>query len=334
MKLGKDIWVIVEHARGQLTKVSLGLISEGRRLVSKLGGALCVVLIGYQIEDLIDTVSHYGAQRVFLVQDSIYEYYDAQVYSYILAALITEYCPSIVLLAGTSRGKDLASRLAAKLQVGLASDCANWKTNHEGSLEYIRPVYGGKVYATEVNPVSPVQIFSMQPKVLDIEELATNTNPEIISISKPEDSPVPRTKVLDFLPADPATVDLTEAEIIVAGGRGVGSAENFSLLKELADLIGGSLGGSRVAVDYGWMSSERQIGQTGKIVAPKLYIACGISGAIQHQMGIKDSEKIIAINTDKNAPIFKLADVKIVGDLREVIPAICRRLRREKNETT
>jgi len=173
----------------------------------------------------------------------------------------------------------------------------------------------------------------MQPQVLDLDDPLDHHNPEVIQVEDQVTSH-PYSRVLDFIPADPATIDLTEAEIIVAGGRGVGSAENFSLLQELADLLGGSLGGSRVAVDYGWISSNRQIGQTGKIVAPRLYIACGISGAIQHQMGIKDAQKIVAINIDRNAPIFKIADVKIIGDLREVIPAVCRQLREKgKNDT-
>lgn len=330
---GKDIWVVVENSRGQLQKSSLGLLTEGKRLLAKLGGSLCVILMGYQVEKFIDTLAHYGVHKLFLVQNSQYEHYISEIYTDILNHLVNEYHPGVILLAATNQGKDLAARLAARLNLGLASDCANWKVYDQGFLEYIRPVYGGKVYATEVCHSSSIQIFTMRPNVLDIDDLSDNTKPEVIQINIPLNQPLQRTTVLGFIPADPATIALSEAEIIVAGGKGVGKAENFHLLKELAALLGGSLGGSRVAVDSGWVPGERQVGQTGKIVGPRLYIACGISGAIQHLMGMKDSQKIIAINTDKNAPIFKIADVKIIGDLKEVVPAICRRLRREKDET-
>jgi electron transfer flavoprotein alpha subunit len=333
MGQGKDIWVLVEHSRGQLKKSALGLLTEGRRLAAKRRGSLDAILIGHQVEGFIDTLAHYGAHKIFLIQNSQCEHYISEIYTDILAGLVNEYHPGFILMAATYQGKDLASRLAARLNVGLASDCANWRLNNQGYLEYIRPVYGGRVYATEVYRSSLVHIFTMRPSVLDIDDPGNNSKPEIIPIEITLNRSSQRAAVLDFLPADPATVDLSEAEIIVAGGKGVGSAENYQLLRELADLLGGSVGGSRVAVDSGWLPSERQVGQTGKIVEPRLYIACGISGAIQHLMGMKDSQKIIAINSDKNAPIFKIADVKIVGDLKEVIPAICYRLRREKNAT-
>ena len=333
MVQGKDIWVVVEHGRGRLKKSSLGLLTEGKRLVAKLGGSLCAVVIGQQVEGFIDTLAQYGAHKLFLLQDSQYEHYISEIYTDLLASLANEYHPGLIVLAATYQGKDLASRLAAHLNVGLASDCANWRFNNQGYLEYIRPVYGGKVYATEIYHSPFIQIFTMRPNVLDIDDPKDSSKPEIIPIKITLNHSIQRSTVLDFLPADPATIDLSEAEIIVAGGKGVGSAENFRLLKNLADLLGGSLGGSRVAVDSLWIPSERQVGQTGKIVGPRLYIACGISGAIQHLMGMKDSQRIIAINTDKNAPIFRIADIKIVGDLREVVPAICCRLRREKYET-
>jgi len=235
--------------------------------------------------------------------------------------------PGLVLLAATIQGKDIASRLAARLGVGSIINCTNWRVSDQGRLEFLRPAYGGKVWVGVSCLNSPLSIVAMKPAVLDVEEPKRGLQTQVERKSWHFDPAAIRTIVMNILPADPATMDLTEAEVVVAGGRGVGDVETFHLLQELAEVLEGTVGGSRVAVDAGWIPFQRQVGQTGRVVAPRLYIACGISGAIQHQMGMKDSQAIIAINTDKNAPIFKLADIGIVGDLKEIVPAMTRRLK-------
>lgn len=325
--MDKTILVLIEQFRGELEKASLGALSEARRLAGKLGGEVTAALLGNETEGLLEPLAQHGARKIFLAQDPSLEHYAAERYVPLLEKLIQEQAPLLILLAGTAQGKDLAGRLAARLRAGLITDCTNWRINDKGELELFRPVYGGKAWSQLacLDSVSP--IVAMRVGVLEAEKLPGKPPVQVERVSLQSALGRVRAAVLDFIPASPATLDLIEAEVIIAGGRGVGSPEHFQFLQELAELLGGTVGGSRAAVDAGWLPFQRQVGQTGRVVAPRLYIACGISGAIQHQMGMKDSQIIIAINTDKNAPIFKLADMGIVGDLREVVPAMIRRLK-------
>ncbi|MBI2875991.1 MAG: electron transfer flavoprotein subunit alpha/FixB family protein [Candidatus Tectomicrobia bacterium] len=328
--MSKTILVWIEQFRGQVEKASLGALAEARRLAGKLGGEVAAALLGNETEGLREVLAQHGARKILLAQDPSLEHYTVEAYVHLLERLISEQAPRLILLAGTTQGKDLAGRLAARLRAGLITDCTNWRVDEKGELEFFRPVYGGKAWSQLACQDSVPPIVAMRLSVLEAEKLSGKPPVQAEPVALPEDLTRARATVLDFIPASPATLDLIEAEVIVAGGRGVGSPENFQLLQELAEILGGTVGGSRVAVDAGWLPFQRQVGQTGRIVAPRLYIACGISGAIQHQMGMKDSQIIIAINPDKNAPIFKLADMGIVGDVRDVVPAMIQQLKSSK----
>lgn len=316
---------MAEQRQGELQEISLELVCCGREIADKLSEELCAVLFGKDTAGIPAALSHYGADKVYVINDSPLKGYPAEAYTEALSTLITEQTPRIVLCGATSFGKDLASRLAARLKTGLASDCTALEVNDDGLLLQVRPIYGGQLEATVISSVAKPQIATVRPGIVDVKPSKIERRAEIISVE-----PQPATtssRIVGFVKADPRTVSLDEAEIIVAGGGGIGSNEDFELLDELAELLGGCVGASRVPVDKGWVPLEKQIGQTGMTVAPKLYIACGISGSIYHTMGMKDSKVIVAIDKDRNVPIFKLADMGIVGDCREMLRAIIYQLR-------
>jgi electron transfer flavoprotein alpha subunit len=327
MPADKGIWVLAEQRQGELQDVSLELMSEGHRIAEKLGEELCVVLVGSNIGDLADSLALWGADKVYLVDNPLLSEYCSELYVQAISALISGRRPNIVLCGATWIGRDLASRLAAKLKTGLVSDCVSLNLSEEGLLLQTKPAYDGKVHATVICPTARPQIATISPGTMEIRRPRTAKRAELIKLSPGLDTTQRRIKVLGFLNADLSTISVDEAEIIVAGGGGVGSAEGFKILAELAYVLGGSLAVSRVPVDKGWVPFERQIGQTGKTVSPKLYIACGISGSIYHNMGMRGSRLVVSINKDRNAPIFKISDMCVVGDLFEIVPAIVRQLR-------
>ena len=325
MIVDKGIWVVAEQRQGELQEISLELVCWGRKIADKLNEELCAVVFGKDTAGIAATLSHYGADKVYVINDSSLRGYPPEAYTVALSTLIIEQAPRIVLCGATSFGKDLASRLAARLKTGLASDCTAFSVNDDGLLLPVRPVYGGQLDATVISSGAKPQIATVRPGIVDVKPSKIERKAEVITVdSQPATT---SSRIVGFVKADPRTVSLDEAEIIVAGGGGIGSNEDFQLLDELAELLGGCVGASRVPVDQGWVPMEKQIGQTGMTVAPKLYIACGISGSIYHTMGMKDSKVIVAINKDRNAAIFKLADMGIVGDCREVLRAIIHRLR-------
>lgn len=319
------VWVLAEQRAGQLQEVSLELVSEGRKLADKLGEQLCAVIAGSDIAELAQPLVHLGADKVWLVDSPLLASYCPELYTDALVQLMEANCPAIVLSGDTAIGQDLAPRLAARMKTGLVTECTALSLDQEGLVSQTKPSYGGKASSTVVCPKARPQMATVKPGIMDIGVPDPSRTAEVVRIT-PEFSGEFKTRVLDFIKADPKTVSITEAESIVAGGGGAGKVENWQLIEELAEALGASLAASRVAVDAGWVTSDRQIGQTGKTVSPRLYIGCGISGAIQHTMGMKDSKLIIAINKDRNAPIFKLADVKVVGDLLEIVPAITQQL--------
>ena len=323
-----DIWVFVEYEESKVLDITFELLSEGRKLSDQLGKNLGAVVFGYHLEETIGKLIPYGLDSIFFVDDKALVDRSPELYCYLLVKLIKDYSPSIILFGATYRGQDLASRIAAKTNAGIISNCTNFKVPDSGSLIIDKLCYSSKLWATMVfSPQVELQMFTVLPGVMKINRLDTTRKPSLQRI-KPNGS-FPKeisTKILDLIKGDPRTIDITEAEVIVAGGRGIGTAENFQLVWRLADLLGASVAGTRYALDFGWISKERLIGQTGKSVAPKLVVSCGISGAIQHTVGIKDAETIIAINRDPGAPIFKMADLGIVGDITEILPAIMRHL--------
>jgi electron transfer flavoprotein alpha subunit len=320
------VWVIVEQRGGKLQDVSLELVSEGKKVADKLPAKVSAVLLGNNIAELVPILAHHGADRVWVLDSPALADYCPELYTDALTDLIQANQPTLVLCGHTAIGQDLAPRLAARLKTGLVTGCTSLSVEKGGIIAYTKPSYGDKASANIVFAKGQPEVASIKPGVMDIAAPNTRRTAEVIPVT-PQFSSEPKTKVVNFIKADPKTVSLTEAEVIVAGGGGVGGAENWHLIEELADALGCSVAASRVAVDAGWVKSERQVGQTGKTVGPRLYIACGISGAIQHTMGMKDSKLIVAINKDRNAPIFKLADVKVVGDLRQLLPAITSEVR-------
>lgn len=318
----KGVWVFAEQREGELQKVSLELLGEGRRQADKLGVKLTALLLGSNIEGLTKTLAEHGADEVLVADDKLLEHYTTEAYTKVICDLASERKPGILFVGATFIGRDLGPRVAARLNTGLTADCTSIDVEVEnGDLLATRPAFGGNLMATIVCPDHRPQMATVRPGVFaKVESDGTNCKVEKVKINL-TDSDV-RTKVLETVKTVKDIVDISEAKVIVSGGRGVGSKENFALLEELAKVLGGTVAGSRAAVEKGWIENAYQVGQTGKTVKPSIYIACGISGAIQHVAGMQDSDMIIAINKDETAPIMKVADYAIVGDIKNVLPEL------------
>lgn len=323
----QDIWVLAEHREGELEEVTKELLGEGQELAEKHRGKLCSILLGQDVEKLALYLGQYGADRVFLVEDKLLSVYTTDAYSIVLENLLRRYKPFFFLCGATPLGQDLTPRLAIRLGAPLATNCILIKNDGEGNIIAVRPACQGKTYQTLIFPADKTGMATLQPGARGVDEPDTTRTAEVTRVKVELNTEAIRTKHLSFIPPNPRTMDIAEASMIVAGGRGLGNAEEFQLLSELADLIGAGVGGTKVAIDRGWLPRERMIGSTGKTVKPKLYLACGISGASQHIVGMKDSEWIIAINSDPSAPIFSLADLAVLGDLHQIVPEIIHRLR-------
>ena len=326
-KLSKEVWVFIEQHAGKPAEVSFELLSKGRKLAEKLSGTLKAVVIGHNVQAIAKDTFSYGAKEVLLSDHPDLKDYKTLPYSRIMSDLVSRHQPRIVLYGATFVGRDLAPRVASFTRSGLTADCTDLqiadvtylRKNYTGLLLQIRPAFGGNVIATIITPDVPVQMATVREGVM--EKVATEPSSEgkITDIPYIPDEMAAVINIIERYHEE-SKVNLKAAPIIVAGGYGMGSKDNFSLLHELADLIGGEVAGSRAAVDAGFIPPNRQVGQTGVTVRPKLYIACGISGAIQHRAGMKNAKKIIAINTDHDAPIFDICHYGIVGDAMEVVP--------------
>jgi electron transfer flavoprotein alpha subunit len=326
--LGQDVWVLAEHRGGELEEVTKEMLAEAGHLASKLGGQVCSVLLGDDVGKLAIPLAHYGADLVYMAEHPLLSSYTTDAYTDVICGLVQQYQPAILIFGVTPNGSDLAPRLATRLGVNLASDCVSLDLTGDGQLIATKPAYQDKLYAKVLYPAAGLQIATLRPGVRGVDEADRSRRCEVVAVPVIVGSERISTRRLGVIPADPRTVDVSEAERIVAGGRGVG--DNFDSLWELADILGAAIGGTRVAVDRGWLPLERLIGATGKTVKPRLYLACGISGATQHSIGMKDSETVIAINVDRTAPIFPLADLGVLADLNQVIPALIRRLRQQR----
>jgi electron transfer flavoprotein alpha subunit len=283
-------------------------------------------LVGHGVEGLVPGLAHYGAHKVYLADDPALERYAAETYAQVISELARSTQPAMILLAATAWGKDLAPRIAAKLWVGLASDCTRLEVDGAGTI-LTRPIFAGKVIArVRLKGASP--IATLRPNVFPSLEPDHSRTATIVKVTV--NVPAPRAMLMERLQEAGAKVDVAEAEIIVSGGRGLKGPENYGILEELAEALGGTVGASRAAVDAGWRPHADQVGQTGKTVTPTLYVACGISGAIQHLAGMKTAKYIVAINKDPEAPIFKIADYGIVGDLFEIVPLITEEVKKLK----
>ncbi len=319
--MAQGVMTIAEQRDGEIRKVSYEIVSEGRRLADSLGQDVTTLLLGSGIKDKAVTFGHYGADKVLVADDPRLETYTTDAYVAVIDELVKANDPAILILGASVQGRDLSARLAARLGVGMAQDCTVFSIE-DGNLVATRPVYAGKAYAKLTYSDSWPQMATARPNVMTLNEPDESKSAEVIDATFSLDDSSLKTKVVDTMKDESGKVDLTEADIIVSGGRGMKGPENYNILEELADVIGATVGASRSAVDAGWRPHTDQVGQTGKVVSPNLYIACGISGAIQHLAGMSTSKVIVAINRDPDAPIFQKADYGVVDDLFKVVPPL------------
>ncbi len=325
--MAQGVMTIAEQRDGELRKISYELVSEGRRLADSLGQGLTALLLGSDIKDKAAALGHYGADKVLVADDPRLATYTTDAYVTVIAELVKANDPAILLLGASVQGKDLAARLSARLGVGMAQDCTAFSMEN-GNLVAMRPIYAGKTYAKVGFADSWPQMATARPNVMAVNEPDASKSADIVDAAFTLDDSVLKTKVVDVMREESGKIDLTEADKIVSGGRGMKGPENYKILEELAEVIGASVGASRSAVDAGWRPHVDQVGQTGKVVSPNLYIACGISGAIQHLAGMSTSKFIVAINKDPDAPIFQKADYGVVEDLFKVVPPLTEEIKK------
>jgi len=332
----KNLWIYVEAVNGKAKSVGLELLNPGRRLADINKEKLIAVVIGEDVESVAKTAIAYGADEVILVEGSEYKEYSTDGYVNVLHKLVQKYKPSTLLIGATNNGRDVAPRLSCRAKTGLTADCTGLDIDEEsGNVAWTRPAFGGNLMATILCPNTRPQIGTVRPGVF--KKIEPDFSREAKILREIIHTPIEeiRTKLIQCIKETAGEiVNLEESEIIVSGGRGLGEAENFSLIRELAKVLGATVGASRAAVDAGWISHIHQVGQTGKTVQPKIYIACGISGAIQHLAGINSSDIIIAINKNEDAPIFGVANYGIVGNLLEVIPVLIEEIKKIKSVST
>lgn len=329
----KGVWVYIEQNGGLAKGVGYELLGQGRKLADSLGEELAAVIVGNNIEHLTQQAIASGADKVYLADQEEFIHYNTDAYTCVVAEMINTYKPSVVLMGATHDGRDLAPRVACRVGTGLTADCTDLSIDEAtGLVAWTRPAFGGNIMATILCPDHRPQMGTVRPKVFKKAPLDNSRTGEIIRAETRGKATDIRTKLREIIKVGTVSCNLEEAEVIVSGGRGMGKPENFLLIEDLANVLGGAVGASRAVVDAGWKPALHQIGQTGKTVGPKIYFACGISGAIQHVAGISSSDIIIAINKDKDAPIFKMADYGIVGDAVEVLPELIAEFKKLKQE--
>ena len=329
--MSNDVWIVAEHKEGKLKKVSFELLGIGKKLAEKTDGSLSGLLLGHGIESLASELDGYGASKIFVCDSEVLKDYSNEGYAKAIVDLLKAHSPAILLGGATALGKDLFPRVAARLQTGLASDCVGLEINDQGLLIAQRPIFAGKALVDTVTPEARPQMACVRPNVLPVPEKSSGSSTiEKVAVELgPQDV---RARIKEIVRTAGEKIDLTEASVIVSGGRGVASQENFKILEQLAAAFGEgtAVGASRSAVDSGFAPHDQQVGQTGKVVNPDLYIACGISGSIQHLAGMRTSKYIVAINKDPEAPIFQVADYGIVDDLFKVVPLLTEEVRKLK----
>lgn len=327
----KDVWVYLEMAEGIPRNVGLELLGEGRKLADSMGQKLVAVLIGAAVKATAREAFAAGADQVLLVEASEVAHFNTDGYTMVFADLIQNYKPAVILIGATNDGRDLGPRIACRVGTGLTADCTALGIDEAtGLVAWTRPAFGGNIMATILCPEHRPQMGTVRPSVFKRPVMDYSRSGKIIRVASNVKAADIRTKCIEVIRTCTVACNLEEAEIIVSGGRGMCTPENFTLVEELAAVLGGSVGASRAAVDAGWKPHMHQVGQTGKTVGPKVYFACGISGAIQHVAGMSSANVIIAINKDPDAPIFKMADYGIVGDAIEVLPALIEEFRKIK----
>ena len=326
--LYNGVWVYAEQRHGEIASVVYELLNEGKRLANKLEASLVAVLIGDNIKSKAQDLINRGADKVYVCDDPVFIEFQDDSYTAVLTQLIEKEKPEIILMGATNIGRSFASRVAARIHTGLTADCISLDVDIETrNLQQTRPAFGGNIMATILTPGHRPQMTTVRHKVFKEAKVEEERKGEIVDFKFDSQILVNRTKFLGFIKDTSVVVNIGDADIIVAGGRGLGKTEGFKLLEELADILGGAVGASRAAVDSEWIPYSHQIGQTGKTVAPKVYIACGISGQIQHTVGMSSSDIIIAINKDASCPMMRTATYALEGDMYEILPNIIREIK-------
>ena len=330
----QDVWIVVEIRDNNVRNVSFELLGKAIELADELKQDPCVLLIGNNVKRFTQDFSNRGAKKIYVAEHEDLKDYHTETFSSVITGIISKHKPNIVLYPATISGRDLAPRVAATLELGLTADCTGLSIR-DGMLLQTRPAFGGNIMADIICPISRPQMATVRPNVMELASIKDNGNAEIIEIPVNVDLQALKIKTKEVINAPKLECGLPvcEADVIVSGGRGVGSKENFKILEDLANVLKGAVGASRAAVDLGWIPKSQQVGQSGTTVSPKIYIACGISGTIQHLVGMKSSDIIIAINKDSKAPIFDVANYGIVGDLCEVVPILTEALKKKLSET-
>lgn len=319
----KGVFVFIEQRKGEIQKISLELLGKAREIADKLGEQVTAVIIGYHITKDLETLIHYGADTVLYTDDKTLEIYMTEPYTKVLTEIINSRKPEIFLIGATAIGRDLAPRVSARVYTGLTADCTALDVEEETrNLLMTRPAFGGNIMATIICPEHRPQMSTVRPGVMEILEKDSSREGkiEVFQVELTEEDM--NVEIVEVIEETKQNANIEEANVLISGGRGIRTPENYAVLNELAQLLKGQVSASRAAVDEGWIDRNHQVGQTGKTVRPDLYIACGISGAIQHLAGMEESEYIIAINNDSGAPIFEVADLGIVGDVQKVIPLV------------
>jgi electron transfer flavoprotein alpha subunit len=319
----KGVFVFAQQVDNKLAGVSYELLGKAQDLAKDLDCEVSAVVLGSKVEDLCEKLTKYGADRVILVDDPSLETYMTEPYAYALSEVVKKYKPEIVLYGATAIGRDLAPRVSARIHTGLTADCTGLDIEAETKhLLMTRPAFGGNIMATIVCADFRPQMATVRPGVMPRREKEGTVQAKVEKFALPDIAKHVNVEILDIVKKVSGKMDIQDAKVLISGGRGMGGPENFPILEELATVLGGTLSSSRAAVDAGWVEKDRQVGQTGKTVRPNLYVACGISGAIQHLAGMEESEIIVAINKDPGAPIFEVADYGVVGDALKIVPLL------------
>jgi electron transfer flavoprotein alpha subunit len=325
----KGVFVFVQQIDNKVTSVSYELISKGKELAKELETSVTAVLLGFKVDGLCQNLAKYGADKIIIVDDASLETYMTEPYTHAISEVIKAHKPEIVLFGATAIGRDLAPRVSARLHTGLTADCTKLEIDPETkNLMMTRPAFGGNIMATILCPEHRPQMATVRPGVMQKSELIEDAKVPVEQFKLDDIAAHKNVEIMEIIKKTAGKMDIMDAKILISGGRGMGCPENFKLLEDLAHELGGTISSSRACVDAGWVEKDRQVGQTGKTVRPNLYIACGISGAIQHVAGMEESEIIIAINKDPGAPIFEVADYGIVGDVTKILPLFTEQIKK------
>ncbi|MCL1992600.1 MAG: electron transfer flavoprotein subunit alpha/FixB family protein [Spirochaetes bacterium] len=325
----QGIFVFIQQVDGKISGVSYELVSEARRLADARGCGVTAVILGHNIKELCGRLSKYGADSIIAVDDPALEVYATEPYTHALSEVVNAKKPDIVLFGATAIGRDIAPRVSARIHTGLTADCTKLEIDPETkNLKMTRPAFGGNIMATILCPEHRPQMATVRPGVMQRNAINAPREAAVEFFTVAGLAGRLNVEILEVVKKTAQKIDIQDAKVLVSGGRGIGGPQNFKILEDLAGAIGGTVSSSRACVDAGWAEKDRQVGQTGKTVRPNLYIACGISGAIQHLAGMEESEVIVAINKDENAPIFDAADFGVVGDVAKIVPLLTEELKK------